>query len=96
MYCTFGNPQALQLVPGPPRGVSFDKERWKNQTNVSYYSFRVTLGEERLRIQVSNGDTCSGRDTYHPNPVDYPLMPCNVTEQKLRKYLRTIMRLLRT
>jgi len=63
--------------------VSLSNERW-GETNVSSYSFRLTLDEERLRTQVSTGDTCFARGTY-PNPDEYYLlMPCHLTEQILR------------
>lgn len=56
----------------------------ETRTNVSSYSFCLTLGEERLRTQVSRGDICFACDTY-PNLVEYYLlMPCHLKEQILR------------
>ena len=37
--------------------LSLSNERWGKTTNVSSYSFRLTLGEERLQTQVSTGDS---------------------------------------
>ena len=65
--------------------VGLGDERQRKSTNVSFCSFRLTFGEERLRTQVSMRDTCSARDTY-TSPVEcYRLKPCHLTEHVFRK-----------
>src|SRR6266849_6724219 len=65
-------------------------------TNASSCLFRLTLGEERLRPQVSTGNNGSVRDTY-PNRFEYyPLMPHDLTEQVSEKYKQRIEQALRT
>jgi hypothetical protein len=69
--------------------------REKTTTNVSFCLFRLTLDEERLRTQVSTGDTCFARDTY-PNPVGYYLlMPCHLNKCS-ETYLQAITQAFRT
>jgi hypothetical protein len=48
--------------------------------------FRLILGEERLRPQVSTSNNSFARDTY-PNRFEYyPSMPHDLTEQVSEKY----------
>ena len=65
--------------------VSLRNEGCEETTNGPSYLFYLTLAEERLRSQVSTGNTYFARDTY-PNPVEYyPLTPHDLTEPRLRK-----------
>src|SRR6266699_6572942 len=71
--------------------VSLGNEDGQKTIYVSSCLFQSTLGEERLRPQVSVGDTCFVRDTY-PNPFAYyPLMSHDLTEQVSEKYKQPIM-----
>jgi hypothetical protein len=64
--------------------VSLGK-RWEETTNGSSCLFYLTLAEERLRSQVSTGNTYFVGDTY-PNPVECcPLRPRDLAEPSLRK-----------
>jgi hypothetical protein len=65
-------------------------------TNASSCLFRATLGEERLRAQVSTSNDCFARDTY-PNRFEYyPLIPHDLTEQLSERYKQPIEQTLRT
>jgi hypothetical protein len=68
----------------------------EKQTNASSCLLRLTLGEERLRPQVSTGNNYFARDTY-PNRFEYyPLMPHDLTERVSGEYIRLIVQVLRT
>jgi hypothetical protein len=65
--------------------LSISNESWEGTTNGSSCLFYLTLAEDRLRSQVSMGNTYFARDTY-PNPVEYhPLTPRDLTDPSLRK-----------
>src|SRR6266849_5798268 len=85
----------FQLVTYKITSVS-QMEGGEKQTNASFCVFQLTLGEVRLRPQVSTSYDCFARDTY-PNRFEYyPLMPHDLTEQVSEKYKQTIEQAFRT
>jgi hypothetical protein len=65
--------------------VSLGTKGGEKTTNGSSYSFRLTFGEERLRTQVSMGDTYSARDTYPYPDVYDPLTPYHLNGTSTQK-----------
>ena len=77
----------LQLVTYKLPSASAMKGGEK-ETNASSCLSQLTLGEERLRLQVSARNNCFTRDTY-PNRFEYyPSMLHDLTEQISEKYKR--------
>jgi hypothetical protein len=72
------------------------KRKVEKTTNGSSYSFRLTFDEERLRTQVSMGNTYFAQDTYPDPDVYNSLTPYHLTKRGLRKYLQAIMQAIRT
>jgi hypothetical protein len=70
--------------------VSLGNEGAQKKTYVSSCLFQSTLGEERLRPQVSVGDTYFARDTYPNRFAYYPSMPHDLTEQVSKEYKQPI------
>jgi hypothetical protein len=65
--------------------LSLGNGRREDTTNGSSCLFYLTLAEERLRPQVSTGNTYFAGDTY-PNPVEYyPLTPRDLIEPSVKK-----------